>query len=207
MEDSDEDRSGVISPVVPAVSGGSDVERGGLVGDEVVEVEEESQQKVDKENKDNPWPHVAPFFKFTGRKELKLIYACTLCPGRPEVNAHTTSTQNLKSHINSKHKARLGEFTELLKKKSKRGMHAKKRVHSGESGASSASTSVEAPLPGKRKTQSQSNILEWVGSAALEAGTRKVSQKKIEALLVDIFVENMLALRVSKIHIILLNIK
>ena len=143
MEESEGEDSGVISPVEPAVAGVSGV----VVGGAAV-AEEENCDSNSNAEKNNPWPHIQPYFRFSKSSDKKIIYLCELCPGNKQVSAHKSSLTNLKAHMSSKHKDKHDEFLQLVTRKSKRGLHTKRRMNS-ESEAS-ASLSRE---PGKEKTK------------------------------------------------------
>ena len=197
MVESEGEDSGVISPVEPAVAGVSGV----VVGGAAV-AEEENCDSNSNAEKNNPWPHIQPYFRFSKSSDKKIIYLCELCPGNKPVSAHKSSLTNLKAHMSSKHKDKHDEFLQLVTRKSKRGLHTKRRMNSeSEASVSSRSASVDESMSGKSKRralaqQSQSHITEWVGSVAMEAGTKKARQKKMDWMLVDIFIENMFSLQV-----------
>ena len=137
----------VLVPAEPPVAGGTGVGVGGtvdgdrglaaigtsqslihVVGD--VEGEEgEGDTNVDSSEKENsdPWPHIEKFYKFSTRDGMRLVYFCKLCTVKTAVSCHTTTKQNLKSHMTKKHRDRFIEFEELLRSKSRRGQHSKKR--------------------------------------------------------------------------------
>jgi hypothetical protein len=73
---------------------------------------------------DNPWPFLDRFFVFmgTGKTKANVRFECVLClPVTREIRAHTTSFQNLKSHMQKYHSASMEEFVGLITSSSARG--------------------------------------------------------------------------------------
>jgi len=124
--------SGVPVPVAGG-SCGVPMERSGDSQSQEEMEESEQQQEEEPEDSsaasDNPWPYIKEFIEFSKRDGKKLVCMCKLCPGKPELSAHTSSMNNLKVHVHKKHKARCQEFEELLKRKSRRGQQVKKDFH------------------------------------------------------------------------------
>lgn len=70
----------------------------------------------------NPWPHIEDFYVLESRNGQLLNFHCVLCePKVVTINGHTSSLNNLKSHVNRNHPSHLKNFEDTVKAGSTQG--------------------------------------------------------------------------------------
>lgn len=70
----------------------------------------------------NPWPHIEDFYVLESRNGQLLNFHCVLCkPKVVIIKGHTSSLNNLKSHVNRNHPSQLKIFEDNIKAGSTQG--------------------------------------------------------------------------------------
>ncbi|KAB7500078.1 hypothetical protein Anas_07455, partial [Armadillidium nasatum] len=147
-------------------------------------------QDQPEQKSQNPWPHLEDYFAFISRDKENanlLYFQCVLCqPKKATIKGHTSSFYNLKSHVKRSHRAHFVQFLERIKAFSCRGKH---RSHRSSANSNDMTQSLEPPskkicLPTNEKA---SDTL---------AACKDASQSLVDSKIVNLFVCNMLPLRV-----------
>ena len=76
-----------------------------------------AEEKEERQNNVDPWPHLKKYFKFIGEKNDKnVIYQCLACfPINKTLSVNRRSYNNLKVHYKSAHASSYAAFLEHLK--------------------------------------------------------------------------------------------
>ena len=75
-----------------------------------------AEEKEERQNNVDPWPHLKKYFKFIGEKNDKsVIYQCLACfPITKTLSVNRRSYNNLKVHYKSAHASSYAAFLEHL---------------------------------------------------------------------------------------------
>jgi hypothetical protein len=139
----------------------------------------------------NPWPHIEDFYILESRNGQALTYHCVLCePKEVIIKGHTSTLNNLKSHLSRNHPSQIKNFEDTVKAGS---MQGKKR------GSHSSECSIvqqndhQLMLQPSAKIKRQSTVADSFQKAASGISVR---QMVVDRKIVDMFVYNMLPLQV-----------
>jgi hypothetical protein len=142
----------------------------------------------------HPWPHLSEFYVLKSRDGNLLHFSCVLCaPREVIIKYHQSSLANLKSHVSRHHSAVAKSFEDRIKAGSSLGKHKQSTESSQLSQSSGSSTTNNSTLEPSTKRIRQATVAETFNKAASGVSVR---QTLVDEKIVDLFVYNMLPLRV-----------
>jgi hypothetical protein len=139
----------------------------------------------------HPWPHLPEFYVLKSRDGNLLHFSCVLCaPREVVIKGHKSSLTNLKSHVSRHHSAVAKNFEDRFKTGSSRGKHRQSSLLSQSIGSSITN---ELTIEPSTKRIRHATVAETFNNVASGVSVR---QTLVDEKIVDLFVYNMLQLRV-----------
>jgi hypothetical protein len=139
----------------------------------------------------HPWPHLSEFYILKSRDGNLLHFSSVLCaPREVIIKGHQSSLTNLKSHVSRHHSAVAKSFEDRIKAGSSRGKHRQSSQLSLSIGSSITNESTIEP---STKRIRQATVAETFNKMVSGVSVR---QTLVGEKIVDLFVYNMLPLRV-----------